>query len=176
MSHQQLVGGNSAGSLFRYGCEPSSSEGLRYVYGIGDAKMREYGTVILAKIAGYCKARGVAMDQATRPPAPREQPARTAPITGTRAVAYDLFREKSAIEDVMHQTGRTRSTIMDYLADYIRQEKAVDISAWVPKELYDQVSDAARKVGTDRLKPIFIELGEKVPYDVIRLIVAQLAR
>src|SRR5262249_6352678 len=57
---------------------PSTAEGLRDVYGIGDAKMRDYGAALLSKVAGYCKARGVAMDQAARPAAPREQPTRVA--------------------------------------------------------------------------------------------------
>jgi ATP-dependent DNA helicase RecQ len=97
-------------------------------------------------------------------------------VTGSRAVAFDLFREKAAIEDVMHQTERTRSTIMDYLAEFIRQERVDDISAWVPKELYDQVAAAARQVGSEPLKPIFIALGEKIPYDVIRLVVTHVAK
>ena len=61
------------------------------------------------------------------------------------------------------------------LADFIRQEKVDDISTWVPAALYDQVAAEARKAGTDRLKPIFIALDEKVPYDIIRLVVTRLA-
>ena len=125
---------------------------------------------MLAKVQDYCQGKGLAMDLAARPPK-REQPVKVAAPTGTRAVAFDLFRDQAAIEDVMHQTGRTRATTMDYLADFIRLEKVDDISAWVPRELYDQIAAVARKEGTDRLKPIFIGLGEKVPYDVIRLVV-----
>ena len=44
------------------------------------------------------------------------------------------------------------------------------------KELYEQVVTAARQAGTDRLKPIFIALGEKVPYDMIRLVVAHMTK
>jgi ATP-dependent DNA helicase RecQ len=155
---------------------PSSLEGMRLVYGIGDSKLREFGKVLLGKIKAHCADKGLAMDQAQSPPKQREQPVLAAPVTGSRAVAYDLFRANAAIEDVMHQTERTRSTIMDYLAEFIRQENVADISAWVPKELYDQIATAARQVGTERLKPIFIALGEKVPYDVIRLVVTHLAR
>ena len=154
---------------------PSSLEALRLVYGIGDAKLREFGNTLLAKIRSHCQSEGLAMDQAPRP-ARREPPVKVAPPTGTKATAFDLFREKAAIEDVMHQTSRSRSTIMDYLADFIRLENVADISPWVPKELYDQIAAEARKEGTDRLKPIFMALGEKVPYDVIRLVVAHLSR
>ncbi len=148
---------------------------MRLVYGIGDAKLREYGDLILTKLRAYCADRGLPMDQAARPPR-RDQPAKVSPPTGSRAVAFDLFREKVAVEDVMDRTSRTHSTVMDYLADFIRQENVEDISAWVPKPLYDQVAAAARRVGTDRLKPLFEELREKVPYDIIRLVVAHMTR
>ena len=41
-------------------------------------------------------------------------------------------------------------------------------------ELRLQVTAAARQVGIERLKPIYLALGEKVGYDDIRLIVAYL--
>ncbi len=43
-------------------------------------------------------------------------------------------------------------------------------------EIQAQVTAAATKVGIERLKPIFIELGEKVPYDIIRLVVARMVK
>jgi hypothetical protein len=36
------------------------------------------------------------------------------------------------------------------------------------------VAEAARQVGTERLKSIFLVLGEKIPYDAIRLVVTHL--
>jgi ATP-dependent DNA helicase RecQ len=154
---------------------PSSLETLRLVYGIGDSKLREFGHSILKKITDYCRDKGLTTDEGPRPPR-REQPGRVAPPTGTKAAAFDLFREKAALEDVMHRTNRNRSTVMDYLAEFIRLEKVDDISAWVPNELYDQVAAVTRTVGTDRLKPIFVALQEKVPYDIIRLVAAHLAK
>ena len=38
----------------------------------------------------------------------------------------------------------------------------------------ERVTAAARQVGVERLKPIFLALGEKVPYDDIRLVLAHL--
>ena len=154
---------------------PSSLEKLRLVYGIGDAKLREHGDVVLHRILDYCRVNGLTTDMASRPPKPREA-AKPAPLTGTRATAFELFRQHAAIEDVMHQTGRTHSTIMDYLADFIQQENIEDISPWVPAEIHAQVTAASTKVGTERLKPIFIELEEKVPYDMIRLVVARMMK
>jgi ATP-dependent DNA helicase RecQ len=86
-----------------------------------------------------------------------------------------LFQQNLAIEDLMHQSNLARSTVMDYLARYISSERPASIRAWVDEETYQRVAEAVRQVGTDRLKPIFIALGEKVGYDLIRLVLAHLA-
>ena len=41
---------------------------------------------------------------------------------------------------------------------------------------FTEIAAEARKAGLDYLKPIYIALGEKVPYDLIRLVVAHLSR
>ena len=48
------------------------------------------------------------------------------------------------------------------------------LSPWLPDELYQRVAAAARQVGTERLKPIFIALGEQVSYEDIRVVVSHL--
>jgi ATP-dependent DNA helicase RecQ len=74
----------------------------------------------------------------------------------------------------MHQINRTRGTVVDYLCDFIREERPASISTWVAEELYQRIAAAARQNGTERLKPIFIALGEQVAYEDIRLVVTHL--
>jgi ATP-dependent DNA helicase RecQ len=64
--------------------------------------------------------------------------------------------------------------VLDYLAEFVRTERPKSIAPWVPEDVYHRVAAAARQVGTERLKPIFLALGEKVDYDTIRLVVAHL--
>jgi ATP-dependent DNA helicase RecQ len=154
---------------------PSSQEKMRLVYGIGDAKLREYGAPFLNLIDEQARARGLSRDQAHAPPAtPTKAPSSATPSL-QKQLAFKLFGEGAAIEDVMHQTGRARGTVSDYLAEFIRDTRPASIAAWIPSDRYDQIAAAVRKVGDERLKPIFIELGEKVPYDEIRWVVAHLA-
>jgi ATP-dependent DNA helicase RecQ len=154
---------------------PSTLERMRYISGIGAAKLSEYGDRILAIIRGHCADRGASMDNA--PPPRGEEPRRTSTkINPLRTLAFEQFRQGAAIEDVMHQTGRARSTICDYLAEFVREERPASIAAWVPEEQYQRIAMAARSVGMERLKPIYIELGEKVSYDDIRLVVTHLSR
>jgi len=48
------------------------------------------------------------------------------------------------------------------------------IALWVPDALYHRILNTARLVGTEKLKPIYLALGEKVEYDEIRLVVAHM--
>ncbi len=60
------------------------------------------------------------------------------------ALAFTLFRLGSSVEDVMHQTKRTRSTVCDYLCEFIRTEKPAQVHFWVPPPVYDAIAQAAR--------------------------------
>jgi ATP-dependent DNA helicase RecQ len=151
---------------------PSSLERMRSIYGVGDTKLRDFGARFLEVISDHCRRNGLARDQASAPPAiPAVGHVK---VTARHTVAFGLFRQGAVIEDVMHQTGRSRSTVCDYLRDFILSEKPASIAVWVTDEVYQRVLSAARQVGTERLKPIFVALGEKVSYDEIRLVVAHL--
>jgi uncharacterized protein YpbB len=88
--------------------------------------------------------------------------------------AFGLLRQGATLDDVARQMHVTADTAVKYLTDFILREQPENISRWVPDEVYQQVAQAARQVGTERLKPIFLALGEKVPYDQIRLVVTHL--
>jgi ATP-dependent DNA helicase RecQ len=153
---------------------PSTSEWMRLVSGVGDVKMRDFGNLFLEVIGQHCQQRKLSRDNfggVGRPEESRKPPARSTPW---RTLAFEQFRKGSTIEDVMHQTGRPRSTIVDYLAEFIRQDRPPSITPWVREEVYQRVAGAVRQVGTTQLRPIFLLLGEKVPYDEIRLVVAHL--
>jgi ATP-dependent DNA helicase RecQ len=159
---------------------PSTRQKMHLVYGVGEAKLREFGDRFLQLIAGYCRANGLPTDVNSAPPragtglqtVPQRAPGLR--LSARLAVAFDLFRQGLVVEDVMHQMSLSRSTIMDYLAQYIRGEKPASIKTWVADDLYQRVAQVARQHGLDRLKPIFIALGETVAYDTIRLVVAHL--
>ncbi len=150
---------------------PSTLEGMRLVYGIGDNKLRDFGGRFFQVLDAGCRRLGLTRDQSADRVEPRKPVSRSNPV---RTLAFDLFRQGAVVEDVMHQTNRGRSTVIDYLAEYIREERPPSIAAWVKDEIYQRVAAAARRVGTDRLKPIFLALGEQVAYDDIRLVVAHL--
>jgi ATP-dependent DNA helicase RecQ len=154
---------------------PSTLDNMKLIYGVGNTKLRDYGNQFLHIILCHCQGRALASDL-TLPPPRIDEPKKRKIEPGTpRARAIDLFREGCVVEDVMHQLGKNRSTVIDYLKDYIELDRPDSILGWVSEEVYQKASAAAKKVGTARLKPIYIALEEKVPYDDIRLVVAHMA-
>jgi ATP-dependent DNA helicase RecQ len=155
---------------------PSTLEKMRNISGIGDNKLREFGSRFLQTIDEYCRDQGLKRDQAHAPPANRpDQPRSSVRPNPSRDKAFELFRRGTVIDDVMHQTGKSRGTVTDYLCDFIHADRPKSVSAWLPDELYQRIKQTANRVGADRLKPIFLALGESVPYEQIRLVLAHMA-
>jgi ATP-dependent DNA helicase RecQ len=148
---------------------------MRAVSGIGDMKLRDFGERFLAVILEHCRSRNLPQDNKLVSPKAETPPKVSLRPNPTRDLAFAQFRQGAAVEDVMHQTNRGRSTVNDYLAEFIRSERPPVITAWVADEVYQCIAACARQVGSDRLKPIFLALGEKVSYDDIRLVLAHLA-
>src|SRR5262249_53397632 len=122
---------------------PSTAEKMRYVYGIGEAKLRDFGQRFLEAMDEHCRNRGLTRDQRAAP-VRRAAPKPVSRPNPTRDLAFDLFRQGAAVEDVMHQTSRSRATVMDYLCDFIREKRPAAISAWVSEGLSERVAAAAR--------------------------------
>jgi ATP-dependent DNA helicase RecQ len=143
---------------------PQSLDAMRTISGIGEVKLANYGAAFLEVIKGH----GPSVTKALPPAEVKRVPA------GNKAKAYALFRDGTAVADAAHQLGLAKSTVSDYLSQFIQDEKPDDISAWVPQEVYVQVADAADWHGTERLKPIFDALEGAVGYDDIRAVLAHL--
>ena len=78
------------------------------------------------------------------------------------------------MEQVTATTGRALATTWSYLAEFIQMRRPQRLDPWIDQETYRSVTDAVKNVGTAYLKPIFDQLGGKVPYELIRLVVAHL--
>jgi ATP-dependent DNA helicase RecQ len=150
---------------------PSSREHMRSVYGIGEAKLASFGDLFLDCIKSHCREQDLEMDQSVAPRT--DESAETGPSMNARR-SFPRFRAGVGIDAVMKEMGLARSTVCGYLCDYIRTEKPGSVTPWVDDQRFEQIADAVRQYGSERLKPIFVALGEQVSYDDIRIVVATL--
>src|SRR5262249_7508531 len=84
---------------------PSSLEKMHLIYGVGDTKLRDFGQQFLKLILDHASQNNLPFDEPSAPPLQTEQ-TRTAEfkMTVKHERLFALFRERSVIEDVMHQT------------------------------------------------------------------------
>jgi ATP-dependent DNA helicase RecQ len=148
---------------------------MRRVSGVGDRKLADFGPAFLQSIKVHCLRTGLPSDvpfPTGRAPAPAKPPAKMSP---KKDLAFRQFRSGAPVADVAKQLDLTRTTVVEYLAEFIAAEKPASIFRWVPEDVCERVAAAAETHGTARLKPVFLELNEEVSYDDIRIVFAFLA-
>jgi ATP-dependent DNA helicase RecQ len=152
---------------------PATEAELRPLYGIGEAKLRDFGTRFLHVIRQHVENSGE-----SGPPRPtlfdEEREVTEPKITPRKEAIFRLFREGLTIEEIMDRETLKRTTVMRHLESFIRFERPRSIEQWVDRELYQRITEAARVVGAARLKPVYLALEEKVSYDEIRLVLAHM--
>jgi ATP-dependent DNA helicase RecQ len=154
---------------------PSTPERMLQVSGVGDRKLADYGEAFVEAIANHCRQHGLPLDPKLSASSPalissvREpRPA----LEGTRRTAFDLFADGQSIDQVCAATSRARSTVADYLLDYIERRQITDPTPWLDPTLFARIRQATEQAGLERLRPIHEALGGEVGYDIIRITVA----
>jgi ATP-dependent DNA helicase RecQ len=153
---------------------PSSLEKLQGIYGIGEAKFRDFGQAFFKALDEHCKSSGLSRDQSAGP-IQTGTGASSRPTQSTGEQAAQLYRQGATIEDVVRETSRARSTAVEYLCNFLRAEPPASVARWVSDDIYRTVSAVAARVGTEKLKPIFDALEGKYTYDDIRIVVTHLS-
>ncbi|HSE88434.1 MAG TPA: DNA helicase RecQ [Candidatus Binatia bacterium] len=150
---------------------PGSSTALLGIRGVGERKLADLGQRFLELIATYCRANGLALDAAT---GNRPQRQRVRKPNDTKDTAFELFAKGASVEQVTAKTGRVLGTTWGYLAEFIQIRRPQRLDPWIDPKTYRAVADAVKDSGTAYLKPIFDQLGGKVSYEQIRVVVAHL--
>lgn len=150
---------------------PGTLAGLAKIPGVGQKKLADLGERFVDQICAHCREHGLSLDETVMDDAPARPMGK---VNRTMLAAHQLFRDGQSIEAVMAALGRARSTVCEYLAEYIMQAGPGSIESWVDAPTYARVAEAVRAVGAAPLKPIFEKLEGQVPYDTIRLVARHL--
>ncbi|ADG67063.1 ATP-dependent DNA helicase RecQ [Planctopirus limnophila DSM 3776] len=157
---------------------PLSTISFRQIRGIGDKKTSLYGEVFVAVISRYCHERNLAGDQF----AVREQSQNSPPATVDQSPpikrepgeiqkrAYELFSSGQELEAVAKVLERSRSTVAQYLEEYILDRGLQDGLPWVEKSEFSQIEGAFEAEDHRRLKPAFDRLNGQVTYEKLRVV------
>ena len=162
---------------------PSTIDGFRLAPGVGDKKTADYGEIFIEAIRNFCEEQGESFDaEAVSTPSDSERsvtPKRIVsadkkPISALahKQTAFEMFQQGDTIAAVMSATNRAKSTVSEYLVEFIQHTVLSEPFPWLDAETFRQVADAARGVGLEKLRPLFEALDGTVTYDSLRISVA----
>ena len=85
-----------------------------------------------------------------------------------------LVGEGKTLREIAKLRGRTEGTIVEHLEKLALLGKLPPLDSenfgGIDKRACEAIRTAINKVGSEYLKPIFLELGERYPYEIIRLV------
>jgi ATP-dependent DNA helicase RecQ len=152
---------------------PVSAVTLQQVPGIGAKKLQELGNTVLEEIRRWCTANRSAGDVGFGAMPGSLPPAALTPSPRRVELADDylqLFEEQLSMEEIAVQLDRTLDTVSRYLAQYVETRRITNIDPWVDPEVQRRVERSLGRLGGEKLKPLFEDLGGAVPYHELRIV------
>ena len=154
---------------------PSSTDRLRAIPGIGEAKLAEYGDALLGLIRDYSSRTGIELDIAVSHAAPsREKPRASGRSSDAKKQALAALLEGEPLDEVARASGRARSTVVGYLCELIEQGRIDSVSPWIDDARYRAIAEAREESPEGRLAPIREKLGPDFSYEEIRIAMTHL--
>ena len=141
--------------------KPKTTEELRSVSGMGDAKCQTYGEAILDALRRFASGERASKEWHARPSSPAQE-------------TLDLLRQGRTFEEIAQLRGRKLSTVIVLVADLIEKGELPFRPDWVHPIHAEQIRQSAAKLGLDYLKPIKESLPAEITYEEIRLVVSHL--
>lgn len=138
--------------------KPTTDDEILNVSGVGERKASQYGRAFIDEIITFIKEKTLEGDK----------------IKGaTHLVTYELVKEGLTPEEIATKRKLNKVTIYSHLATLYAQGKEVDLRQYISDKEQALIFKAIEETGeTEKLKPIFDFLDQKVPYDKLRLALA----
>ena len=153
---------------------PMNEQSMRTISGIGDVKFTRYGEIFLDLIREYCQAKNLI--EKPRPPgrpANRSNP----PELSERSIQVgEAYNARRTIQQLSAELQVQPDTILQHLWNYAKAGKTLRQGgeflalSRLPADQQAAVLVAFKKLGAERLKPVFEELGGTISYDELKIL------
>lgn len=151
---------------------PSTPQRLLDIKGIGDQKCRQYGKHFVNAVHEYCQSHSMGMDAGDVSTTQGRKSKKAVANTRIQESIFAMFDQGHSVLEAARRSNRAVSTTVQYLAEYIQARNISTPVPWIEPQTFRRICRAFEKVGTDRLKPVFDELGGTIGYDEIRIALA----
>jgi len=147
---------------------PTTPAEMKRINGVGDTKLKRYGTHFAQEIAAYLKqnpaihVRHVYDEQSFLP----DDDIKLKRVRGeTLQETYELFTKGLSIKKIAKIRSLTESTITRHLERLIREGKDIDISHLVSPEKLEALKESFAVLGDWKLTPVVERLHGSVSYE-----------
>jgi len=153
--------------------KPSTEAEFLQVHGVGQHKSQQYGQRFMIQIAKFDNQDEVVSRLENSTHKKEHQQEEGPPLlSNSGRQAAKLFEQGMSIEQVAESMGRALSTTSAYLEEYILHHRITSPEPWLDEETFQKITGAAFSIDSDRLKPLYEALEEKIPYEQLRIAVA----
>jgi ATP-dependent DNA helicase RecQ len=154
---------------------PSDEREFTRISGVGEKKLREFGSLFLSQISEHLRSnpRQMFAEDSFR------APTRVPPHSHLSETARDTlrrFQSGQPPETIAAQRSLSVGTVYGHLANAIAVGEKIDLSRFLTAAEVAEIKSAFAKGGVGALSPVFEILGGRYDYDRLRLVRAALAR
>ncbi len=157
-------------------CFPQSNASLLQIHGVGQAKLDKYGKGFLSSISGYCHRKGIKENMPK--PAVARSVQNPAAATPRSTQAAELLNQGRSLQEIMKIMNVQEPTVIDYLGRYVLNGNTISAEmkqmllkqSKLPENIQRKAFDAFVRLGTERLKPVFLDLTETASYDELKIL------
>ncbi len=148
------------------------------VKGVGETKLKDFGRLFTERIHKFCAERELSVNYPLAQKAERKRKPRDKNhLSESEVKAFACFAAGLSIKETAAKLNRALSTTSSYMMTYIRHHNISDPAPWVETTVIQEINETVSELEKDpewggRLKPIFVKLGERIPYDKIRIVLA----
>lgn len=146
--------------------QPMTLDQFRGIKGIGEAKLQSLCPHLLPVV------QSLVAQHLPKPVDPLDEDDNPLPTLNTapqKDIAKRLFAQGASIDQVIAHTGRSRSTVTQYLSQHLAETGATDTHPWLPPDTFQTICQAVFTLGAERLKPLSDHLQQTVSYEDLRI-------
>jgi ATP-dependent DNA helicase RecQ len=145
---------------------PSTEGDFARISGVGEKKLREFGTAFLAEIASHLEGNPrqiFADDSFTAPPAVRPR------LNDTARATLQAFRAGESVAEIARRRGLVATTIYGHLCTAVEAGEPLDLNQLISPKKQEQIAAAFARTGFANLTGARELLGDSFDFDLLRI-------
>jgi len=154
---------------------PTSDEAMLTVSGVGEFKLKKFGEVFVEAIKEYVIDNNIEISvvEPKKSKIKLKVKETNSQKPDTRLVTYDLYKSGRTLDEIVDIRGLLLPTVEGHLVDCYKNGMDINLDSLIPKEYEQQILDAIKVHGNEKLKAIKDELPNEISYGAIKFVICK---